>query len=126
MSGRLVEQQQIGSPRHQQRQRQPGFLAAGKSADRFERAVTLKTETSQVVAYFLLIAHCKVCTAQIAQMPKRIAVRPELLQLLLREIADDEIRRRGALPRERRRLAGEQFGQSGFTRAIRPEQRDTI
>ena len=126
MIGRLVEQQQIGPPRHQQCQRQPGLLAAGKTADRFERAVTLKAEASQVVAYFLLIAHREVRTAPVAQMPKCVAVRLELLQLLLREIADREIRGGGAFSRERRRFAGKQFGQSGFARAIRPEQRDSI
>src|SRR6202042_3534254 len=100
-----------------QRQRQPGLLAAGKSIDRFERAVALKTEASQVVAYFLLIADRVVGSAQSAQMPKCVAVGPELLQLLLREVPDRKVRSRGALTLQRWRFAGQQLGQGGFAGA---------
>ena len=65
--GRLVQQQQIGPLPYQQCERQPGFLAPGKSCDRFERHVAAKIEAAEKIAQFLL-ARARI---QPREMPQR-------------------------------------------------------
>src|SRR5271156_3233068 len=95
--GGFVEQQQVGPPRHYQGEGQAGFLAAGKPAYPVEGTVALKAETTQMIAHLLLVAAGEFRAAEIAQMPECVAIRLQLLQLMLREVADGEIRSRRAL-----------------------------
>ena len=52
--GGLVEQQQVGSAGDQDRERQPGALAAGKASGRLEHTLATKAEATQMVAPLLL------------------------------------------------------------------------
>ncbi len=99
--GRFIQQQQVRPARHQQSQSQARLLAARKSPHRLERAIALEAESAEVIAHALLIALGEIRAAQIAQMPKGIAIRPQLFQLLLREVADAQIRGGNALARQR-------------------------
>ena len=84
MVGRLVEQQQIGFLADDERQRQSRLLAAGKIADGGGRHVAAKIEAAQEIAK-LLLARVRF---ELAQMPQRRMLVAQLLDLVLREIAE--------------------------------------
>ncbi len=126
MIGRFIQQEKIGAPRHQQRQCQARLLAAGKSAHRFERPIAFETESAQMIAHALFFTLGQIRSSQIAHMPKSIAIRQQLLHLLLREVADAQVRGGNPLARERRRTASQHLGQSRFAGTVRPQQGDAI
>src|SRR5258708_38986395 len=75
-----------------------------------------------MAAHALFSALGKTRPSQMAQMPKSIAIRLQLLHLLLREVADAQIRGGNAPARERRCNARQPLGQSRFPRASWPHQ----
>ena len=126
MIGRFVEQQQIGASRDQQCQGQARFFAAREAAYRFINTIALEAEPPQMIANFLLLSRRVVLPAEIAQMPKGVAIGLELLQLLLGEIADREIRGGHAFAAQRRRFPRQQLGESGLAGTVGTQQRDAI
>ena len=80
-----------------------------------------------MIAHALLVAVRIVRAAQVAHMPEGVAVRLQLLELLLREVADAQVRRGHAPAGQRRRLAARQhLGQGGLSGAIRAQQRNAV
>ena len=75
-----------------------------------------------MVAHPLIVALREIRSAAIAQMPEAVAIRLQLLQLLLRKVADAQIGGGHASARERRRFARQHPGQGGFAAAVRPQQ----
>jgi hypothetical protein len=86
MIGRLVQQQQIRSLPDQQSQRQPRFFAAGKGRDGLQRPVAGKAEAAEKIAQRLIAGPLIRCL----QMAQGTPVRPQLLELVLGEVADGQ------------------------------------
>ena len=92
--GRLVEQQQVRLLPDDQRKREPRLLAAGEVADRRGRHVAVEVEAAQEVAQ-LLLARVRL---ELPQVPQRRVLLAQLLDLVLREVAERAIpARRGAV-----------------------------
>ncbi len=119
--GGLVEQQQVRPPAHEQRQRQPRLLAAGERLDRRVGHLAAEVEAAEVVAQVLL-ARPRVLPDQVAQ---RRLVATQLLDLVLREVADLQPVAFDAPARQQRLLAGERLDQRGLAGAVRTEQAES-
>src|ERR1700731_55494 len=126
MVGGLVEQQQVGSAGDQDRQRQPGALAARKSAGRLEHPIAAETEAAEVIASFLLEPLGDFGAPAPYQLGERRAVRVEMLELDLREKSRHHIRRRCQRSRDGNDLPGQYAHQRGLTRAVTAENADPV
>ena len=94
---RLVEQQEIGSLPHDERERQACFFTAREMLDRAGRHVAGEIEAAEIVAQ-LLLARLR---RQAHEVPQRRLVVAQHLDLVLREIADGEslVHHRGSVHR---------------------------
>jgi hypothetical protein len=86
---RLVEEQQVRACAHDQCEREPCLLAAREACDLGGRHVAPEIEAAEVVAQFLLAR----LRLQAGEMPQRRLVEPQLLDLMLREIAEPQMLR---------------------------------
>src|SRR5439155_15065601 len=120
--GRLVEQQQIRALAHQQRQSEPRFFAAGKLAHWRQDAVAAEVEAPEKIAQ-LLLARCRL---QLPHVPQRRFVQTQLLDLVLREVADAKTLRSQPLAGKQRNLAGDAAQQRRLARAVGPEESDAL
>src|SRR5690606_41931925 len=119
----LVEQEQVGLLAHDQREREARTLAPRERAYRRERLVAAEAESAQKVAQ-LLLARLRV---ESCNMRKRALVVAQLLELVLRKVADGKPAPFRALPGYDRldarqglhegRLAGAVASQQGDARA---------
>ncbi len=118
--GGLVEQQQVGPLPDDQRQRQPRLLAAGEAPHRGIDHVAAEIEAAEKVAQVLLACPPVDC----AQMLERRLVGAQLLELVLREIADSQSLALHPLPSRGHQLTGQQLDQRGLARAVGAQQPD--
>src|SRR5580692_8785069 len=77
---------------NQQKQSEARLLTARKSSHRLECTIPLEAEPAQMIAHALFVAFREIRAAQNAYMPEGIAVRPQLLELLLGKVADAQVR----------------------------------
>ena len=120
--GRLVEDQQVRLLPHEQREREARLFAAGKAADRRARHVAAKIEPAEKIAQ-LLLARTRL---DLREMPQRRLLDAQLLDLMLREVADLQRLRGQPLARSRRERSGHRFQQRRLAGAVRPEQADAL
>jgi hypothetical protein len=120
--GRLVEDQELRPATHDQREHQARFLAAGEARDRRLDHVAAEVEAAEEVAQ-LLLARARI-EAREVQHRRRFGV--ELLELVLREVADAEVLRDVARPVRERELAGERLDERRLARAVGAEQADAV
>ncbi|TWG79689.1 hypothetical protein L602_000600000890 [Cupriavidus gilardii J11] len=120
--GRFVQQQQVGLLPDDERQRQPGLLAAGEGRDRRGRHVAAEVEAAQEVAQFLL-ARVRRETRQLLQ--RRIVI-AQGLQLVLREVADLQALAMTQRACQRRQCVGQRLDQRGFALPVGAEQADAL
>ncbi len=120
--GRLVEDQQVRPLPHQQRQREPRLLAAGKAPDRRAHHVAAEIEAAEEVAQLLLARR----RLEPRQVPQRRLVRAQLLDLVLGEVADLQRLRGEALARARRERPGDALQQRRLARAVGAEEADAV
>ena len=78
----------------------------------------MKIESAKKIAQILFARFRR----QTCQVPQRAMFRPELLELMLREVADLQAFALGALTAQRRQRAGQQFHHGRFAGAVAPEQ----
>ena len=97
MVGRLVEQQQVGAAEADQRQHQPRLLAAGERPDRLEHAIAAETEAAEKVAQLLLVLRAAASPPWRRRCCSGDSSISQLLELMLREVADAQVPRLGAL-----------------------------
>ena len=106
-----------------QRQRQPRALAARQLADLGRRLVARKAEPAELRAHRAGAA--RPSSARVMCW-SGVSSRVELLDLILREIADAHLARRVHRAVHRRELGGEQARERGLAVAVAPEQRDAV
>jgi hypothetical protein len=116
--GRLVEQQQVGAVPHDQRQREPRFLAAGEVLDGAGRHVAREVEHAEKIAQFLLPGPRR----DASEVPQRRFVEAQHLQLVLRKVADGEPLVEVGRAGERREFARDGLDQRGLSRAVDAEE----
>ena len=122
MVRRLVEQQQIGTLQDQQRERQTGFLTARHRRDAARRRFVTESESSEEIAHFLL-AHRR---RNLAHQIEGGTARVELLEPMLREVADSRIGRMLDRTRPRHEPPRHPPQQRRLARSVRAEQCDSI
>ena len=118
--GRFVQYQQVGPLPDHQRQRQAGFLAAGKRCDGLGGEIAAEVEASQKIQDFLLPG----LRAQALDMQDSAGTQVQGLQLLLVKIADPAVLTRRAAACQQRQLANQAFQQGGFAGAVLAQQAD--
>src|SRR5207248_10632001 len=118
--GRLVEKKQVRLLAHQQREREPRLLPTREFARRCADPVTPEIESAEKVTKLLLAR----VGLEPPQMPQCVVLQSELLDLVLREIADAQTLRGQAPSRGRRKLSGHRAQQRRLAGAVRSEQAD--
>ncbi len=103
----FVEQQHVRALPDDQRQHQPRLFAAGEARRNFADFVSLEAEAAKIVAQ-LLLQHLRRNARQVLQ---RRLVAAQILQLMLREVAELNAFRQPDLAVERGQLARQQLNQ---------------
>ncbi len=124
--GGLIEQQQVGFTRDQDRQRQPRPLAAREAPGGLEHPLAAEAETAEVIAPLLLGPLGDLGAAAPAELRQRRRGGIEMLQLDLREESRHDIRRGRECPGHGGQLSGEHAHERGFTRAVASENTDPV
>jgi hypothetical protein len=120
--GGLVQQQQVGLLPDQQRERESRFLAARKPADGMRDHVAPEIESAEEVAE-LLFARRGIDLREDAKAAIR---RGELLDLVLREVADRQRLRGVPFAGQRRQRTGDRLEERRLAGAIGAEEPDAI
>ncbi len=114
MVGRLVENDHVGTEEGRKPQQQPGFFAARQAPHHGVAGLAGKADRAGPAADlgFRRLRH------QPADVIVGRAVEIELVDLMLREVADRELVGAGDMAGERRQLAGEQLDQRRLAVAV--------
>src|SRR6516162_4582947 len=126
MIRRLIEQEQIGPPIRGKREHEPRLLPARQRRNGLEHSVATETEAREIIAQLLLARAGGALPAYSVQRLQRRFVGEQLLELMLREVADRKVPRLYPRPSERREFAREQLHAGGLAGAVAPEQRDPV
>ena len=131
--GGLVEQQQVGSLPHDHAQHQPGLFAAAHGAHGLLHHVAAELETPQEVAQVLLaqgLAHQGTGGFGFAGQSDHVGqwrvVRPQHVQLLLREVADAQALALSERAAQQGQGAGHGFHEGGFALTVGPENAQAL
>ena len=119
--GGLVQQQQVRSSADDHRQRQARALAAGEGADRRVRHRAAEVEVAEVAAQ--LEFACR--GFEVREVLQRGFVGPQLLELVLGEIAGHEAITLDPSPVQGRQLAGDRLDQRGLASTVRAQQSES-
>ncbi len=106
---------------HDERQRQPRFLAAGEWRDRLQRLVTVEIKATEKIADLLLGGTGR----QALYMQHCTGFKVQRFQLVLREVADRQVLAAYPVTRKQRQVPHQAFDQCRLAGAVRPEQADT-
>ena len=119
---RLVQQQQIGPLINQQCQYQPRLLAAGKGGYLTLCQLSRKTESTDIVAQ-LLLARFRI---EYHKMLNWRLIRAQLIELVLRKVADFQLLRALPLAAEGCQFSCKQFDQGRFSGTVGSEQANPV
>ncbi|MCY1173980.1 hypothetical protein D9M73_141650 [compost metagenome] len=116
--GRLIEQQQVGSPPGNQGQGQASFLTTGEIEHRLIDARTSEIETTEEITQGLLALG----RSQALQVQQGACLAVQRVELVLGEVPHHQVLAAQQTPAQGLQLASEVFDQSRFTRTVRAEQ----
>ena len=122
MVGRLVEDDQVRRVERGEEQREPRLLPAREPADLGRDDVGADAAGGEPAAQLAR----RLVGAQALQVLQRRLVELELVDLVLGEVADAELRRGDLAPGHRRQPVGEELRQRRLALAVLAEQRDAV
>src|SRR5450432_4029292 len=119
---RLVEQQEVGPLPDDQREREARLLAAREARHLLRDLVAAKVEAAEKIAECLLALFRR----EAHEVPQRALVQAQLVDLVLREVADTQSLRAMDLARRGREIPDDRLEERGLPRAVRAKEPDRI